>query len=162
MNRWHQMSEEDKRIAYNQIAVNTGLPAYAIEKDWWVVQTLAIIFDLKIGQNLVFKGGTSLSKAWNLIERFSEDIDLAIDRSFFGFEGALEKKQRTKLRKASKSFISGDLFNEIQGEFDKCGLVGVEFSKQESSESDLDPVSIFVKYPQIIKSPGYIEPRVKI
>ena len=55
------------------------MPAFAVEKDWWVVQTLAIIFEMEIGNHLVFKGGTSLSKAWGLIDRFSEVIDLAID-----------------------------------------------------------------------------------
>jgi predicted nucleotidyltransferase component of viral defense system len=48
---------------------------------------------------LTFKGGTSLSKAWNLIQRFSEDIDLALDREFLGFTGELSKKDVKKLRK---------------------------------------------------------------
>ena len=89
MYRWHSASDADKQIAYNQIWEKTNLPAFAVEKDWWVVQTLAILFEMEIGKHLVFKGGTSLSKAWSVIERFSEDIDLAVDRSFFGFEGDL-------------------------------------------------------------------------
>lgn len=87
MDRWHSTSDDEKRVAYNNISSNTGLPAYAVEKDWWVVQTLAILFEMEVGEHLVFKGGTSLSKSWNLIDRFSEDIDLAINRAFFGFEG---------------------------------------------------------------------------
>ena len=55
------------------------LPPAAIEKDWWVVQTLRLVFELECADSLIFKGGTSLSKAWGLIERFSEDIDLALD-----------------------------------------------------------------------------------
>lgn len=62
-------------------------------------------FSLPYADALVFKGGTSLSKGWNLIERFSEDIDLAIDRKFLGFSDELNKSQRTKLRKESKKFI---------------------------------------------------------
>lgn len=162
MNRWFSTSKEEKRIAYNNISSNTGLPAYAIEKDWWVVQTLAVLFEMKIGEHLVFKGGTSLSKSWELIERFSEDIDLAINRSFFGFEGELNKKKRTNLRKASKDFISNELYESLQEAFEKKGLTGLDYEKQESKESDLDPVSLYVYYPQIIESPGYIEPRVKI
>jgi predicted nucleotidyltransferase component of viral defense system len=65
-----------------------------------------VLFQTEIGNHLVFKGGTSLSKGWNIIERFSEDIDLAVDRSFFGFEGSLGKNQRDKLRKKSKAYIS--------------------------------------------------------
>lgn len=162
MNRWFLVSDEDKRIAYNNISSNTGLPAYAVEKDWWVVQTLAIIFKMKIGEHLVFKGGTSLSKSWDLIDRFSEDVDLAINRSFFGFDDELSKKQRTNLRKASKDYITNNLFNDLQGAFESRGLTGLKFEKQESDESDLDPVCLYVYYPEIIKSPGYIEPRVKI
>jgi predicted nucleotidyltransferase component of viral defense system len=69
----------------------TGLPAIAIEKDWWVTLALKASFELKYSTSIVFKGGTSLSKGWNLIQRFSEDIDLAIDRKFFGFEGDISK-----------------------------------------------------------------------
>ena len=80
MHRWHNTPAETKVNAYTQIAENTGMAPFAVEKDWWVVQTLAIVFETEIGEHLVFKGGTSLSKAWNLIHRFSEDIDLAINR----------------------------------------------------------------------------------
>ncbi|WP_255307392.1 nucleotidyl transferase AbiEii/AbiGii toxin family protein [Allomuricauda sp. CP2A] len=92
MDRWYHVPARDKRIAYDQIGEQTNLPAFAVEKDWWVVQTLTILFELEIGNHLVFKGGTSLSKAWKIIERFSEDIDLAVDRSYFGFQGDLKKK----------------------------------------------------------------------
>lgn len=53
---------------------------------------------------MVFKGGTSLSKSWGLINRFSEDIDLAVYRKFYGFEGELGKKQRTNLREKALRF----------------------------------------------------------
>ena len=66
-----ELPKKDQIEIFNQASIKTGIPAYAVEKDWWV--------------HLVFKGGTSLSKAWKLIDRFSEDIDLAIDRNFMGF-----------------------------------------------------------------------------
>jgi len=53
-----------------------------IEKDWWVTITLKALFQTECKDSLIFKGGTSLSKGWGLIERFSEDIDLAISPSF--------------------------------------------------------------------------------
>jgi len=74
-----------------------------VEKDWWVSQTLKAVFELDVAEHLVFKGGTSLSKAWNLIERFSEDIDLAIEREFLGFEGSLTKNKKTKLGNVLKN-----------------------------------------------------------
>ena len=81
---WYGTDSITKRIIYNEISKQTGLVADAIEKDWWVVQTLRLIFEMDCADSLVFKGGTSMSKAWGLIERFSEDIDLALDRKFLG------------------------------------------------------------------------------
>jgi predicted nucleotidyltransferase component of viral defense system len=81
---WYGTVSSTKRIIYNEISKQTGLVTDAIEKDWWVVQTLWLIFEMDCADSLVFKGGTSLSKAWGLIERFSEDIDLALDRKFLG------------------------------------------------------------------------------
>ena len=58
-----------------------GLQAVSVEKDFWVCWTLRELFRLPgVGEHLTFKGGTSLSKAWKLIERFSEDIDLVVDK----------------------------------------------------------------------------------
>ena len=86
---WLKLSKERKIDILNLVSNRTGLPPIAVEKDWWVTLTLFCSFNQKYSEHIVFKGGTSLSKGWNLIERFSEDIDLAIDRKFFGFEGGM-------------------------------------------------------------------------
>ena len=57
----------------------SGRPAYLLEKDVWVVWSLATLFSGPLGVPLVFKGGTSLSKAYGAIRRFSEDVDLTYD-----------------------------------------------------------------------------------
>ena len=88
-------------MVFTQTANKTGLPVQAVEKDLWVTAVLQMVFSLPIADHLVFKGGTSLSKVWKVIRRFSEDIDLAIDPSIWGFEGDLTKKQIKRLRKAS-------------------------------------------------------------
>ena len=72
--------EERQREAINTIALKSGLPPSSIEKDWWVTQTLKALHSLTYSEHIAFKGGTSLSKCWNLIKRFSEDIDIAISR----------------------------------------------------------------------------------
>jgi hypothetical protein len=134
-----------------------------VEKDWWVVQTLAIIFGMEIGKYLVFKGGTSLSKAWNLIERFSEDIDLVLDRSLLGFNGELtRKKEITNLRKASNLYISEVFFPELVQQFQDRGLIDVNLALIDTKESDQDPKIIEIYYPNVIDSPGYIQPRVQV
>lgn len=88
---WFQLSEQDRQEIFEETATQKGLSVVAIEKDWWVVQTLSVIFSMNYSDVLIFKGGTSLSKGWNLIQRFSEDIDLALDREFLGFTGELSK-----------------------------------------------------------------------
>ena len=66
-----------------------------VEKDLWVVLTLQALFDrihdYNAYQALTFKGGTSLSKAYQIIERFSEDIDITIDRKFLGLQASDEE-----------------------------------------------------------------------
>lgn len=96
-NNFHSLKLSEKKQIFEAVSSSTGMPPSAVEKDWWVTQTLSLIFKMEIGKHLVFKGGTSLSKAWKLIERFSEDVDLALDRSFFGFGDNLSKNQRTQL-----------------------------------------------------------------
>ncbi len=162
MNRWHQFSAETKINAYTQIAEQTGMASYAVEKDWWVVQTLAIIFETEIGTYLVFKGGTSLSKAWKLIDRFSEDVDLAIDRNFFHFEGNLSRSQLTTLRKKANTYIRKTLYPQLANKFLEKGLTDVKIELVEADSSDQDPVIIEIYYPNLITSPGYIQPKVQI
>jgi len=122
MNRLYNLPAESKERIFNETGEQSNLPAYAVEKDWWVVQALSILFELEIGKHLVFKGGTSLSKSWGLIERFSEDIDLAVDRTFYGFNGELTKERRTKLRKTANAYIRETLFPELQKAFAAKGL----------------------------------------
>ena len=65
--------EDRQREAINTVALQTGLPPSSIEKDWWVTQVLKALHTLPYAEHIAFKGGTSLSKCWNLIARFSED-----------------------------------------------------------------------------------------
>ena len=73
------------------------VPAIYVEKDYWVTYALFTIFNNDIGNDTVFKGGTALSKCYNMIERFSEDIDLVVLRR----EGESNNKLTTKIRTIS-------------------------------------------------------------
>lgn len=137
MHKWFVIPESTKRNAYIQIAEKTGMADFAVEKDWWVVQTLSIIFEMEVGQHLVFKDGTSLSKAWKLIERFSEDIDLAIDRKFLGLEGELSKNQRTELRKAASKYVAETKTEQVSEQVSKIDLK----KRQAVTEITLDLVN---------------------
>lgn len=97
---WFRLPNETKIRLFGETSRQMGLPSSsAAEKDWWVVHTLAVIFSMRCANALIFKGGTSLSKGWKVIQRFSEDIDLALDREFLGFTGELSKPDIKKLKK---------------------------------------------------------------
>ena len=64
---FYTLDKAEKADVFNAIAAELGMTPFAVEKDWWVSRTLNIIFQMKIAAHLVFKGGTSLSKAWKLI-----------------------------------------------------------------------------------------------
>lgn len=120
--QWFQLPEETKIRLFTETSRKIGLPSSsAAEKDWWVVHTLAVIFSLESSKALIFKGGTSLSKGWNLIDRFSEDIDLALDRAFLGFAGELSKQNIKKLRRKSYQFITEVFTEELKNKFAELG-----------------------------------------
>lgn len=122
MNNYFQLSKEQQQMVLTQAANKTGLPVQAVEKDLWVTVVLQMVFALPVANHLVFKGGTSLSKVWKVIRRFSEDIDLAIDPSIWGFEGDLTKKQIKRLRKASSIFVRDELCLSLKGVVSETGM----------------------------------------
>lgn len=76
---WFSLSNSDKTEALELASDRSGRPAHLIEKDIWVVWALGAIYKSKVANKLTFKGGTSLSKVYRIINRFSEDIDLTYD-----------------------------------------------------------------------------------
>lgn len=161
---WIHLPLEEKQTILANVAEEKGIDDNAVEKDFWVSMVLKAIFGLPCSKGVVFKGGTSLSKGWNLIERFSEDCDLAIDRGILGFGENLIKKERTKLRKESKLFVDNILIPEIEKALDALGLSGhFKLVNLETKESDKDPVEFFIEYTSILpeKNP-YIAERVKV
>lgn len=162
MEEWFKLSEKDRKLIIDQVSSEKGLLPVAIEKDLWVIIALRAIFSTELKDHLVFKGGTSLSKAWNIIERFSEDIDLAVDRSFFGFNGDLSRSQIKNLRKASCKYVNekfGKLLNDV---LLKQGVREFELKVTEFEESDTDPLAIELRYNSLVEKQEYLHPRILI
>jgi hypothetical protein len=149
-----------------------GLPAESIEKDFWVCWTLRELFTLpQSGSLLTFKGGTSLSKGWKLIQRFSEDIDVVIDRDALGFGGSkapqhpgISNKERDRrleaLRTACQSHIRTLLAPELHARFESC-LAGATWTL-EDDQDDKDAQTLLFRYPSVFPSSRYLRPVVKI
>ena len=76
---YQRLSDEDRRQALRVAENASDRRAFLLEKDIWVVATLEVLFGAPFARHLIFKGGTSLSKAWRAIRRFSEDVDITYD-----------------------------------------------------------------------------------
>ena len=92
-------SDEERMELFRNTASRKGLNEAIVEKDFWVCYMLDYLFHRSVWKNrFVFKGGTSLSKAFHLINRFSEDIDLVIDWRVLGYGTNEPWKDRSKTK----------------------------------------------------------------
>jgi hypothetical protein len=162
LQEWLKLPEATKRNIFNEVGNKKVLPPAVIEKDWWVVRTLQLVFTTEIAAHTVFKGGTSLSKAWNIIDRFSEDIDMALDRKFLGFDKEMTNSQVKKLRQHSFSYLSEKYLPLLNEMFKKVGFTDVQLELSEVRSNDEDPIKIKVKYVPLTEPSLYILPQVLI
>lgn len=170
MNDLVKLSNKDKTDIFNTVATLKHISRDAVEKDWWVTAVLRSLFALPYSNHISFKGGTSLSKCWNIIERFSEDVDLAINREFFGFFGETFTKREInkKLRKALCSFCRETLQFDLKKQLIADGIPENLFTvtMEITNISTVDPEKIFINYQslfereQILAGEGYIKPIV--
>jgi len=159
---FYTLTLDEKQTLFGQIGIKLNIHPSAVEKDWWVVQTLALIQQMEAAPHIVFKGGTSLSKAWNIIKRFSEDIDLALDKRFLGIDECRTVKQVKTLRSATRKYIYSTFIPELQDKFKNAGFTDVEVALYEEDGENLEPVQILVKYKSCTTLSGYTKPEVKI
>ena len=154
--------------AFQETAAQLGMSKAIVEKDFWVCWSLKQLFALpSFGEQLIFKGGTSLSKAYDVIHRFSEDVDLSIDREQLGFtgdrdpedpnlSGNRQKKLLQELEAAAEEAVRGQILAEIQAAFGS--------SLEQSFTLSVDPTepqTILFSYPSLSKSDeGYLKPPV--
>lgn len=173
MKHWQQLSVEERLDILEITAAKTHLPLLAVEKDWWVTMVLKALSITRYFNLMSFKGGTSLSKGWNLIKRFSEDVDIAIRREGkFGISST-SGNQLTKVRRIARHYIIRDLPNEITEALNGMGIVDFSVEPEltrtdnEGNQTELrattHPSTIFVRYKSILTHDSeYIEPKVKI
>lgn len=159
------LSDNDRRDIIDYVSGQTGFLRNVIEKDWWVTTVLRAIFSLPYAAHTSFKGGTNLSKCWGLIQRMSEDIDIAISREYLGFSGELTKSQiNDKLRRASCSFVRNAMKHDVENALINQGISpeAIIVMVQETKVSTVDPETIYVAYRSLYNVNGYVLPQVKI
>jgi hypothetical protein len=173
--RFLRLERDEQADVFTAAAMRIGtIPSY-VEKDFWVCLVLDVLYHgLPTGHpKLLFKGGTSLSKAYGLIRRFSEDIDIVVFRGDLGFTGErdpgnlqteLSRKKREalfdELRAACSGYIQGDLRQALATVLSTidapCSVV--------IDTTDKDGQTLLVEYSSIFDDAdfGYVPPRVKI
>lgn len=165
---WLEHDINERKVMLQQVADSIHLPDYAVEKDWWVTMVLKALFKTDCAAYLEFKGGTSLSKGWNLIERFSEDIDLTIDHTFFT-ENVANNNQLKILRKKCHKYVIGNLARQLETALTQMGLHGFMVASKTIDEegnaisTDADPAVLYVDYESVSDgNSSYMPARVKI
>jgi predicted nucleotidyltransferase component of viral defense system len=173
VNEFLKLPPERRLFAFQQVDEAMGLQAVSVEKDFWVCWTLRELFTMPgVGEHLTFKGGTSLSKAWKLIQRFSEDIDIVVDKEVLGYggdaapEGAPSNKQRKTrlegLMDACREWVQGTLqpafATRLQAALGETGW------KLEVDPDMPDGQCLLFHYPSVFppEAAGYVRPVVKI
>lgn len=99
-----KLSSDERRLYIEQAAIQRNVSPIIMEKDFWVCWLLSILFQSEFADSLVFKGGTSLSKVFGAINRFSEDIDLSLSPTFLGLpEAVTTRNQADKWRQKAEA-----------------------------------------------------------
>jgi hypothetical protein len=168
MVKFLQLPEETRRVLIGQVNTKTGISVKAIEKDWWVTLVLKALFSLPMAEHFIFKGGTSLSKRWKLIERFSEDIDIALGPEAFGraYTESPSRSYVKRLKKEGCPFTSTVIREAMERQLTAMGvptgMIEVEAEAVNPLIPDKDPQSIYIKYPSLYDASAYIADAVKV
>ncbi|MCF0241782.1 MAG: nucleotidyl transferase AbiEii/AbiGii toxin family protein [Treponema sp.] len=157
-----KLSNEDRATLFKNTSINCGLPEALVEKDFWVCLMLDYLFHkCEFKDAFTFKGGTSLSKCFNIIQRFSEDIDLILDWRILGFskDEPWEERSNTKQDKFNKDanakaevFLSKTLLPNLNKDFESlCNLENAFYIDKE------DPQTICFKYPFVFSNDSILQ-----
>ncbi|MDR1553568.1 MAG: nucleotidyl transferase AbiEii/AbiGii toxin family protein [Prevotellaceae bacterium] len=154
---------EDRQEVIRRTYAATGLSPQIIEKDWWVTAVLRALFSLPYAEILSFKGGTSLSKCYNLIERFSEDIDIAVNREKPDLTKT-KTRLRNDLRRATCKFVRETLQFDLAKQLENNGLNPNDFTVKVNITpvTTTDPEIIEVEYDSLFAVDTYIKRKVII
>ena len=172
-----KLPAKEREALFNESGASRGLANAIIEKDFWVCWTLKRLFALQRPNDpkLVFKGGTSLSKAYDAIRRFSEDIDLSFDRAALGYVGERDPEQATS--NVAKTLIK-DLAADVQSHIANDAMpalavaIAAELGEPTTNGWQLeidpdDPQTLNFQYPSSLGKGSYddvtyIRPRVRM
>lgn len=171
MDSFAKQPQTERQTYIQETASRRNSTATAVEKDFWVCWTLKHLFALEGIPELRFKGGTSLSKVFKLIDRFSEDIDISIDRAALGFTGnrdlanpELSNTARKELSVELRDKIAGEVHSRILPRLTERFLEKLgegPWKLEPSAEAD-EEMTLLFHYPAAIEYKEYLRPQIKI
>lgn len=160
---------------FEETGSQMNLDPLIVEKDFWVCWTLQRLFNLpNLQEHLIFRGGTTLSKVYGVIHRFSEDIDLTLNREFFGFRGEedpaniMSTKQRDKsinrMVDICRQYVKSDLQLQLEEIFASKLKISDDLWELVIDEQDEEEQTLLFFYPKSVKpaSGFYVDPTVKL
>jgi len=168
------LNKSDRAAIFIETAARRAIAPVVVEKDYWVCVVLKALFDEPQPIDLIFKGGTSLSKGYGLIDRFSEDVDLAFDRAGLGFVGKRDPEAEELSGKTQKALIKelqAAAVAYIQGDFliaTRKRLAAILPSDDWTLEPDPDDdQTLLFVYPASLDQPlyasaTYVRPAVRL
>ena len=178
MSKWIDFSVDERKAMIQGVVEARQIDEAAAEKDWWVTAVLYALFHTSVSEYLLFKGGTSLSKGWDIITRFSEDIDLALNRDYFlnvkklSCANCTSNTQIHNLREKGQDFLFGEFSDELAAKLAEMGLKATvltdnnitnENGEPRKVPHDKDPSVLYVQYPSLYDSKvAYAIPTVKV
>ena len=163
---YQELSAVDRRDALEVADLKSNHKANLLEKDIWIVATLRTLFTAPFSKHLIFKGGTSLSKVWQAIHRFSEDVDVTYDIRAFapdlvarsGDEAlpptrSQEKKWTRLIRPRLAEWVRDQARWVVEE-----GLAQAGFAAEVRADTDC----LFVHYQPLFEGTGFMRPEVKV
>ena len=164
-NLFLQLAASERREAISVAAAASGRPLHLLDKDVWLVWALDVLFRAPFADHLVFKGGSSLSKAYGIIKRFSEDVDLTYDIRALAPDlvgpsaeplppnRSQEKRWTKEIRTRLPLWISDHVVPAVKSALAEQRL---------SAEISVDGEKAFIEYEPVAKGSGYTRPAVML
>ena len=106
MKNWNLIQKKDKLEIFTKIATNKGTTTCAVEKDWWINETINLIFQTRLSSHLILKGGSTFNKTWNLIANYSTDIDLFLDVSYYGSKKKVTSSELQTIKNRLSNYVN--------------------------------------------------------
>lgn len=149
-----ELPSSERRTYLDQAAIQRDLSPVIVEKDFWVCWLLGVLFESEFAASLVFKGGTSLSKVFGVIDRFSEDIDLSLSPLFLDLpEAGKSRTQANKWMTKAEAACRDAVENRIKPQLESTALASLESGKADWFEYLTDPNSnspvVLFHYPSL-------------